>query len=264
LQIPLQIAIEPQEGTTSFTIAAYDDGERIGYVYVHELPRRHRGRSMLFVYDVEVAASHRGRGVGKAMLARLDELARERGIAEAFVLTEPDNVAANALYRSAGGRRVETVMWDFFYIRGERTSVRPADEFDADLLVAWHADPEVARYWDDETFTREEMLERLARDDVDAWIVEADGEPIGYLQTHESGLDMFLVPSARGRGLGPDAARAMTEHLLAQGRARVTVDPYVWNEGAVRAWQRAGFVEVARHSPDEEHTAEWIEMEFRG
>jgi aminoglycoside 6'-N-acetyltransferase len=263
LQIPLEITIEPQEGTTSFTVAAYEDGVRIGYAYVHELPRRHRGRSMLFVYDVEVSESHRGRGVGKAMLARLDELARERGIAEGFVLTEPDNAAANALYRSAGGTRVDVVMWDFSYVRGERTSLRPAGEDDVDRLVAWHADPDVSRYWDDETFTREEMAGRLEREDVDAWIVEADGDPVGYLQTHPAGLDMFLIPSARGRGLGPDAARAMTDHLLAQGRTRVTVDPYAWNESAVRAWQRAGFVEVARHPPDEEHTAEWIEMEYR-
>jgi aminoglycoside 6'-N-acetyltransferase len=265
LQIPLQIQIEPLGGTTSFTVAAYDGDERVGYLFVHELPRRHRGRTMLFVYDVEVVESHRRRGVAKAMFARLDELAHERGIAEAFVLTEPDNTAANALYASAGGRRVDVVMWDFFYIRGERTSLRPADDFDVDRLVGWHLDPEVRKYWDDETFTREEMAERLARDDVDAWIVEdVDGEPIGFLQTHPEGLDMFLVPSARGRGLGPDAARAMTEHLVAQGRTRVTVDPYVWNEGAVRAWERAGFVEVARHPPDDDHTAEWIEMEFRG
>jgi aminoglycoside 6'-N-acetyltransferase len=58
------------------------------------------------------------------------------------------------------------------------------------------------------------MAERLARDDVGAWIVEAGGEPIGYLQTHRAGLDMFLVPPARGRGLGPDAGRAMARHLL--------------------------------------------------
>jgi len=237
---------------------------RVGSVYVHELPRRRRGGAMFFVYYVDVAESHRRRGVGKAMLARLDELARGRGIAEGFVLTEPGNDAANALYRSAGGRRIEAVMWDFSYVRGERTVLRPADDRDIDRLVAWHDDPEVARYWDDERFTHAEMAERLDRDDVGAWIVEADGEPVGFLQTHEQGLDMFLIPSARGRGLGPDAARAMTRHLLAQGRTRVTVDPYAWNEGAVRAWQRAGFVEVARHPPDEEHTADWIEMEYRG
>jgi hypothetical protein len=43
----------------------------------------------------------------------------------------------------------------------------------------------------------------------------------------------------------------------------VTVDPYAWNEPAVRAWRRAGFVEVSRHPPDDEHTAEWVLMEYR-
>ena len=145
------------------------------------------------------------------------------------------------------------------------TTLRPAGADDVDRLVAWHADPEVARYWDDETFTRVEMEERLAREDVEAWIVEEAEEPVGYLQVHPDGLDMFLVPTARGRGLGPVAARAMTRHLLEErGRERVTVDPYTWNEGAVRAWERAGFVEVSRHEPDEDHTAAWILMEYRG
>jgi aminoglycoside 6'-N-acetyltransferase len=152
------------------------------------------------------------------------------------------------------------------HIRGRLTILRPASGADVDRVVAWHADPEVSRYWDSETFTRAEMEERLARPDVEAWIVEEDGEPVGYLQVHPNGLDMFLVPAARGRGLGPDAARAMARHLLGErGRTRVTVDPYAWNEPAVRAWERAGFVEVSRgHPPDEDHTSEWILMEFRG
>jgi aminoglycoside 6'-N-acetyltransferase len=150
-------------------------------------------------------------------------------------------------------------------VRGRLTTLRPAGSEDVDRLVAWHADPEVARYWDDETFTRSEMEDRIAREDVEAWIVEEDEMPVGYLQVHEAGLDMFLIPSVRGRGLGPDAGRAMAEHLLNErGRERVTVDPYAWNGGAVRAWERAGFVEVSRHEPDEEHTAPWILMEFRG
>ena len=48
-----------------------------------------------------------------------------------------------------------------------------------------------------------------------------------------------------------------------RGREQVTVDPYDWNDGAVRAWERAGFVEISRHEPDEEHAAAWILMEFR-
>jgi aminoglycoside 6'-N-acetyltransferase len=150
-------------------------------------------------------------------------------------------------------------------VRGRLTTLRAAGADDVDRLVAWHADPDVSRFWDDETFTRAEMEERLARGDVEAWIVEEAGEPAGYLQVHADGLDMFLIPSARGRQLGPDAGRAMAEHLLHdRGRERVTVDPYAWNDGAVRAWERAGFVEVSRHEPDEEHTATWILMEFRG
>jgi aminoglycoside 6'-N-acetyltransferase len=150
-------------------------------------------------------------------------------------------------------------------VRGRLTSLRPADAGDVDRLVAWHADPEVSRYWDGETFTRAELEERLARADVGAWIVEEGGEPVGYLQVHPEGLDMFLVPAARGRGLGPDAARAMARHLVDErGWTRVTVDPYAWNDGAVRAWERAGFVEVARHDPEGEYTAPWILMEFRG
>jgi aminoglycoside 6'-N-acetyltransferase len=148
--------------------------------------------------------------------------------------------------------------------RSTAASLRPAGAADVDRLVAWHADPDVSRYWDDETFTHAEMEERLARHDVEAWIVEEGGEPVGYLQVHPDGLDMFLIPEARGRGLGPDAARAMTEHLLrARGRERVTVDPYAWNEGAIRAWERAGFEEISRHEADEEHMAPWILMEFR-
>ena len=150
-------------------------------------------------------------------------------------------------------------------VHGTQTSLRRATNDDVTRLVAWHNDPDVARYWDDERFTDAEMRERLARPGVEAWIVEAEDEPIGYLQVHSMGLDMFLIPSARGRGLGPDAARAMTEHLLDErGWTRVTVDPYMWNEQALRAWRKAGFVEVSSgRAPDDDHASEWLLMEFR-
>jgi aminoglycoside 6'-N-acetyltransferase len=147
--------------------------------------------------------------------------------------------------------------------------VREATEDDADLLVAWHADPEVARYWDGETFTRDEMIERLRRREVEPYVVVADGKPVGYLQAwhegdgREGGIDMFLVPEARGRGLGPEAARVLVGRLLGRhGWRRVTVDPYLWNEPAIRAWRRAGFRDVEEREPDQEHTAAWLLMEY--
>jgi aminoglycoside 6'-N-acetyltransferase len=154
-------------------------------------------------------------------------------------------------------------------VRGQLTVVRPATDDDVDLLVGWHADPEVSRYWDDETFTPEQMRARLEREPVDAWIVESNGKAIGYLQSwweeegpRRGGLDGFLIPAARGLGLMPDAANALAQHLLDDGWQYVTVDPYAWNERALKGWRNAGFVPVSRHPPDAEHHAEWVLMRF--
>ena len=149
------------------------------------------------------------------------------------------------------------------------TTYRPAADDDIAMLVAWWADPETSRYWDDETYTSEEMHARLRRKGVDAWIVEEHGVPVGYLQSWREedeplrgGLDGFLVPGARGRGTMPRAARALAQSLLDLGWQYVTVDPYAWNEQGLRGWVNAGFVEVSRHEPDEEHSAPWVLMRF--
>jgi RimJ/RimL family protein N-acetyltransferase len=104
------------------------------------------------------------------------------------------------------------------------------------------------------------------------WILEDDGAAVGLLQSwweadepKRGGIDGFLVPSARGRGVMPAVARQLASDLRAQGWEQVTVDPYEWNERAVRAWEKAGFVEVSRgHPPDEDHSAEWVLMRFSG
>jgi aminoglycoside 6'-N-acetyltransferase len=155
-------------------------------------------------------------------------------------------------------------------VRGQLTVLRPATDDDADMLVGWHADPEVARFWDDETYTRETMLEELNDPCIDPFVVEAAGEPVGYIQAWweagtplQGGLDMYLLPAARGRGLGPDAARALARHLLEErGWSEVTVDPYTWNAHALHAWEKAGFRPVEERPPDEHRTARWLLMRF--
>jgi ribosomal protein S18 acetylase RimI-like enzyme len=100
----------------TLVLVAFEGEHPVGFVLAHELPRRHGERAKLFVYEVDVAESHRRRGIASALLARLAELARERGIRTGFVLTEPGNGPANALYRSAGGAtEAVTVEWTFSY-----------------------------------------------------------------------------------------------------------------------------------------------------
>jgi aminoglycoside 6'-N-acetyltransferase len=153
----------------------------------------------------------------------------------------------------------------------QRLSYRAATVDDVDLLAAWHADPDVARYWDDERPPASEIRADLADPTLDLWIVLDGEEPVGFLQSWRAegdplrgGLDGFLVPAARGRGIMPRAARDLARSLLDAGWAEVTVDPYEWNERAVRGWAKAGFVEVSRgHPPDEHHAAPWVLMRFR-
>ena len=97
-------------------LVAFDGELPVGFVLAHDLPRRHGDRSGLFVYEVDVAATHRRLGIARALLERLAGVARERGIRQGFVLTEPENAPANALYGALGGTLEGTdVVWKFAY-----------------------------------------------------------------------------------------------------------------------------------------------------
>ncbi|MEY2463456.1 MAG: hypothetical protein QOH64_1594 [Acidimicrobiaceae bacterium] len=80
---------------------AYEDAEPAGFVSGIEMAHPDKGTEM-FLYELGVDDAFRGRGVGKALVARLADLARERGCYGMWVLTDADNAAAIATYESAG------------------------------------------------------------------------------------------------------------------------------------------------------------------
>jgi aminoglycoside 6'-N-acetyltransferase len=140
-------------------------------------------------------------------------------------------------------------------IQGKQTSLRPVSPADLSLLAGWLADPGVYAFWGGAPLDRATVDEQFidGRDPgVMVFIVEASERPIGFIQYWHTtddpeqdtgGIDMVLLPAARGRGLGPDAARALVDYLIReQCWRRVTVDPALDNPAAIRAWARAGFV----------------------
>lgn len=68
----------------------------------------------LWINEVGVAPAYRRRGFARALLDALKKRGRDLGCRIAWVLTEPDNIAARRLYESCGGREeAAPVMYAF-------------------------------------------------------------------------------------------------------------------------------------------------------
>ncbi|MEV0484661.1 GNAT family N-acetyltransferase [Streptomyces sp. NPDC050508] len=94
---------------------AYDGESVVGFVSGVETIHPDKGIEML-LYELAVAEPYRRRGIGRALVRRLDVLARERGCYGMWVLIDTGNDVALATYRSAGGKddgSCTVVTWDF-------------------------------------------------------------------------------------------------------------------------------------------------------
>jgi ribosomal protein S18 acetylase RimI-like enzyme len=87
---------------STLNLGAFENGNLVGAVtFMREtgLKERHKGR----IYAVYVSASHRGKGVGRALLAKLLETARQDSSLEQILLgVATSQTAAIRLYRSLG------------------------------------------------------------------------------------------------------------------------------------------------------------------
>ena len=91
-----------REPSYVMVVAMTDDNDIMGRIYGNVLHRYEA--TDLLLYEVDVLDAHQRKGVGRAMLDYLRTLCTRRGYGEMWVLTEPDNEAGNALYKSAGGK----------------------------------------------------------------------------------------------------------------------------------------------------------------
>ena len=91
---------------------AIDDGRVVGMVsavdYVH--PDK---APQLWINEMGVASSHHRRGLGRRLLDAMLDHGRSIGCTEAWVGTEPDNVAARGLYAKCGGKPETFVLYSY-------------------------------------------------------------------------------------------------------------------------------------------------------
>jgi ribosomal protein S18 acetylase RimI-like enzyme len=65
----------------------------------------------LYLDNLGVAPSHQRRGIARRLVTEMMAWGRERGCAEAWVATEPDNEPARALYAALKGEPVQDVVY---------------------------------------------------------------------------------------------------------------------------------------------------------
>ena len=89
-----------------FMLVALADGEVVAQVaaVVHRHPDK---VTELYIDEVGVAPAWRRQGLARRMLDEMMAIGRAEGCGEAWVGTEPDNVAARGLYEGHGGAVAE-------------------------------------------------------------------------------------------------------------------------------------------------------------
>jgi aminoglycoside 6'-N-acetyltransferase len=134
-------------------------------------------------------------------------------------------------------------------LTGALVLLRPATDADIAPLALIRSAPEVTLWWGDE-----EDYPAAVADDLDrTFVVEVEGRLVGAVQTYEeadpmyrhAGMDIYLDPTAHGKGIGTDAVRTMSKHLIRTvGHHRLVIDPAAANAAAIRAYERVGFRRV--------------------
>ena len=134
-------------------------------------------------------------------------------------------------------------------LTGPRVVLRSTTPDDAARLLPIRDEPEVRRWWSD--LEPGEMEEFVA--DEHSLAIEVDGEVVGAMQYGEeedpmyrhANIDLYLTTARRGQEIGPEAIRLLARHLMdAGGHHRLTIDPAVDNDSAIRAYEKVGFRRV--------------------
>lgn len=83
---------------------------------------------------------------------------------------------------------------------------------------------------------------------VEVWVIEDDGKPVGFMGMTESNIDsLFISPDQRGKGIG--------KHMIAHVKALVgtlTVDVNEQNVQGAGFYRHMGFVETDRSETDDQ------------
>src|ERR1700686_879228 len=135
-------------------------------------------------------------------------------------------------------------------LKGAHVTLRPATGADIPELARIRSTPEVLRWWRGGKDMAASVVEDLAEEGTETFVIEHYGKLAGAIQWHaeeepdyrHAGIDIYLDPAVHGRGLRPDAIRTLARHLIAEhGHPRLVIDPAADNAAAIKCYAKVGF-----------------------
>ncbi|WP_427869293.1 GNAT family N-acetyltransferase [Leucobacter luti] len=132
-------------------------------------------------------------------------------------------------------------------LSGPLVTLRAVRADDAAPLFDILSEPEVAFWW--VGYTPEKVVADFVEQPEITRIIEVDGECAGALWVMRGDdpeypttvMHLFIGTRFRGRRIGEEALALAIRAEFASGITRVTLDPNVNNDGAIRSYERLGF-----------------------
>jgi len=128
-------------------------------------------------------------------------------------------------------------------------SLRPPVEADAAPLLDILTESEVSKWW--VGYTADRVREEILESDA-ALVMDIDGLCAGavFLYPNDDAeyehvvIHLFLGANWYRRRFGAEALSIAINHLVGAGHHRFTLDPNLYNEPAIRSYERLGFRRV--------------------
>lgn len=147
-------------------------------------------------------------------------------------------------------------------LNGRIVTLRPIRATDLPAMREWFRDTATARTWGRapiiaDTAFEEDLAGKFSRFGASGYfaIEDVQGQLIGRAEyEHLDPIDrtaevmiMLGSPASRGKGAGTDALVTLLAHLFRDRQAeRVWLTVLAWNEAAIRAYEKVGFVHEGR------------------
>ncbi|HZP95463.1 MAG TPA: GNAT family protein [Candidatus Limnocylindria bacterium] len=147
------------------------------------------------------------------------------------------------------------------YLRGERVTLRPADDSDPPRFVPWFADPEVTRYLGRRSaaalYQEVDFFKRVGESKTDVlWIIEVAGESVGAIGIHQidwqnahAVTGIVIGEKARWRsGVASEAMALRTRYAFRElNLQKLTTEVFVDNVASRKALEKNGYRTVGVH-----------------